>query len=371
MTTRGRTLIQWFPRLLLAALPVLALVFTPPAQAEYDWGLPEWLDPPPVPQDNPITQAKVDLGHRLFFDLDLSGPRYMSCATCHEPALGFTDGRETPVGITGDIHPRNSMGLVNVAYHRVLTWADPALDNLEDQVRVPLFGINPIEMNVAGNEQSVLNNFIHDPVYPGMFAAAFPEAEGRIDYDLIAKALATYVRTMVSARSPYDLYTYGGNENAMSEAALRGEELFFSERLNCGVCHSGIHFTDAIPLPTFHNNGLYNVDGQGGLPEGNQGLFEHSGDYGDTGRFRTPSLRNIAVTAPYMHDGSLPDLDAVIDHYAAGGEAARHGERSPLASEFVTGFEITDQERADLKTFLESLTDETFLTDLRFQTPFQ
>jgi cytochrome c peroxidase len=371
MTTRGCSMVRWFPRLFPASMLAMALLFVPSAMADYDWGLPDWLDPPPVPADNPVTQAKVDLGHRLFFDLDLSGPRYMSCATCHEPAMGFTDGRVTPVGVTGEFHPRNSMGLVNVAYHTVLTWADPALDSLEKQVRVPLFGVNPIEMNVAGNEESVLNNLVHDPVYPRMFAAAFPEADGRIDYDLVAKALATYVRTMVSARAPYDLYRYGGDETAMSEAALRGEELFFSERLNCGVCHSGIHFTDAIPLPTFHNNGLYNADGAGGLPEGNQGLFEHSGDAGDIGRFRTPSLRNIAVTAPYMHDGSLPDLDAVIDHYAAGGEAARTGERSPLASDFVTGFTLTDTERADLIAFLESLTDETFLTDLRFQTPFQ
>ncbi|MDG2479710.1 MAG: di-heme enzyme [Alphaproteobacteria bacterium] len=351
--------------LVATALPVFS------ASAEYDWGLPEWLDPPPVPTDNPVTQAKVDLGHRLFFELDLSGPRYMSCATCHEPAMAFTDGRDVAVGVTGEFHSRNSMSLLNVAYHGVLTWADPELETLEDQVRVPLFGINPIEMNVAGNEESVLNNLIHDPVYPGMFDAAFPQAEGRIDYDLVSKAIATYVRTMVSATSPYDFYHFGGDETAMSDAALRGEELFNSERLNCGTCHSGMHFTDAIPEPAFHNNGLYNLDGEGGLPEGNQGLFEHSGKIADIGRFRTPGLRNIALTAPYMHDGSLATLDAVIDHYASGGEAARLGEASPLRSEHITGFVLKQQERADLLAFLESLTDRRFLADLRFQTPLQ
>jgi len=156
------------------------------AAADYDWGLPDWLDPPPVPADNPVTEAKVDLGHRLFFDIDLSGPRYMACSTCHDPALAFSDGRATAVGVTGEFHSRNSMGLQNTAYQGVLTWADPELDTLERQVRVPLFGVNPVEMNVTGNEQSVLNNLIYDPLYPAMFAAAFPEAEGRIDYDLVA-----------------------------------------------------------------------------------------------------------------------------------------------------------------------------------------
>tara|TARA_B100000676_G_scaffold312923_1_gene389857 strand:- start:3291 stop:4394 length:1104 start_codon:yes stop_codon:yes gene_type:complete len=348
-----------------------AVVLALPSQADYDWGLPDWLDPPPVPADNPVTEEKVALGQRLFFELDLSGPRYMSCATCHEPAMGFSDGRETPVGVTGEFHSRNSMGLLNVAYQGVLTWADPELETLEEQVRVPLFGINPIEMNVAGNEESVLNNLHCDPVYPVMFAAAFPEADGVINYDLVAKALATYVRVMVSATSPYDMYRYGGDETAVSELAKRGEELFMSDRLNCSTCHTGIHFTDASPTPSYHNTGLYNVDGAGGLPEGNQGLFEHSGDAADIGRFRTPSLRNVALTAPYMHDGSLPDLDAVIDHYAAGGEAARLGDASPLVSEHITGFELTDDERTGLIAFLESLTDEQFLADARFQTPFQ
>jgi len=176
---------------------------------------------------------------------------------------------------------------------------------------------------------------------------------------------------MVSARAPYDLYRYGGDDAAISEAAKRGEALFLSDRLNCGACHTGLHLSDAIPEPAYHNTGLYNLDGEGGLPEGNQGLFEATGDAADIGRFRTPSLRNVALTAPYMHDGSLTDLDAVIDHYAAGGEAARLGAPSPLASEHVTGFTLTAGERADLIAFLETLTDQSFLDDPRFQTPFQ
>ncbi len=338
----------------------------------FDWGLPPWMEPPPVPADNPMTQAKVDLGRRLFYDPHLSGSSYISCSRCHDPTKGFSDGRPRAVGVTGQFHPRNSPGLANVAYQRALTRARPEPMTLEEQVRIPLFSKHPIvEMGVSGFETSVLTHFANYPGYPQRFAAAFPERDGEISFDTIAKALAAFQRTLISARSDYDRFHYAGEQDAMSAAALRGGALFFSERLNCGACHSGPHFTDAIPHPRFHNTGLYDLDGTGALPVGNQGLIEHTGKPEDMGRFRTPSLRNVALTAPYMHDGSVATLEAVIEHYAAGGRAGLTGSPSPLASPLIRGFRLSDTEQADLVAFLESLTDRTFVEDPRHHTPFR
>jgi len=317
-----------------------------------------------------MTVEKVELGRRLFYELNLAGPSYMSCATCHDPSKAFTDGRPVAIGITGEFHPRNSMALQNVAYHAVLTWADPATVSLERQMLTPMFGQHPEEMAVTGFEGRVLDYLTHDPIYPGLFAAAFPDRAGAIDFDAITMAIAAFERTLVSADAPYDRYRYAGDEAALSEAAKRGADLFNSERLACGYCHTGLHLTDAIPEPRFHNTGLYNIDGAGTLPEDNQGLIEHTGRAEDMGKFRTPMLRNVALTAPYMHDGSLATLDAVVDHYAAGGESARTGTRSPLGSPLVMGFELSAGEKADLIAFLESLTDETFLSDPDIRSPF-
>ena len=351
---------------------LIALVAITSARAEpYDWDLPDWLDPPPVPADNPMTVEKVELGKRLFYELNLAGPSYMSCATCHDPQLAFTDGRPVAIGVTGQFHPRSTMALQNVAYFTVFTWADPTVTSLEDQMVTPMFGRHPEEMAITGFEERVLDFLRNDPVYPVLFAAAFPETPDAIDFDTVRMAIAAFERTLVSAAAPYDRYRYANDETALSEAAKRGEKLFNSEDLACGYCHTGLHLTDAIPEATFHNTGLYNLDGSGALPEGNQGLIEHTGLPEDMGKFRTPSLRNVVLTAPYMHDGSLATLEAVIDHYAAGGEAARTGMRSPLASPLVFGFSITESERVDLIAFLESLTDQVFLNNLDHHNPFR
>ena len=353
-------------RLVVALLPALATVL-PAGGEEWIWDLPAWRQPPPVPADNPMTVEKVELGRRLFYELNLSGPGYMACATCHDPRLAFADHRRTAIGITGQFHPRNSMALANVAYFSTLTWADPNLTRLEDQALVPLLGEHPVEMAVTGSEERVLSFLRHDPIYPAMFEAAFPGEGGRIDLNNAARAIAAFERTLISADSPFDRYREGGQDDALSPAAQRGAALFFGDRLRCGACHSGPDLTDMA----FHNTGLYDEDGRGGLPEGNQGLIEHTGLAGDMGRFRTPSLRNVALTPPYMHDGSVLTLEAAIAHYAQGGRAAGQGTRSPLASPLVVGFVITQQESADLIAFLESLTDRGFVENTAFHSPFR
>jgi cytochrome c peroxidase len=337
----------------------------------FSWPLPDWMPPPPTPADNPMSVAKVELGRYLFFDVRVAGLNYMSCSTCHRPELGFTDGRPVAIGVTGERHPRNSQPLANVGYLPTLTWADPGVTSLEEQATLPLFGKHPIEMHAAGLESAIVARLEIDLRYRRLFAAAFPETGGRIDFLAIRRALAAFERTLLSFDSAYDRDRHGGGDDALSAPARRGQALFFSPRLACASCHPPPLFTDAVLSTGYHNTGLYDLDGQGALPLGNQGLVEHTGRPADMGKFRTPSLRNVAVTGPYMHDGSLMNLGEVIDHYAAGGQSARAGHRSSLTSPLITGFALADSEKADLIAFLEALTDYSFLADPEHQSPFR
>jgi cytochrome c peroxidase len=350
----------------------------------WDWGLPPGIPAPRVPADNAMSAAKVELGRRLFYDVRLSGNQTQSCGSCHLQELAFTDGMAVSTGSTGDVTARGSMSLANVAYNPVQTWANPALVSLEDQALVPMFGEHPVELGLANMEDELVARLRAEPLYPDLFAEAFPGEADPISVPNTVRAIAAFERTLLSFDSPYDRYFYRGDRAALSEAALRGLDLFNSERLECFHCHGGFNFTDGvmhggtrIPEIQFHNTGLYNIDGRGGYPPENRGLYEHTGDARDMGRFRAPTLRNITRTAPYMHDGSVADLDAVLDHYAAGGRTiedgpyAGVGSESPLKNIFLHGFTLSPDERADVMALLASLTDETFLTDPRFSDPWR
>lgn len=226
----------------------------------------------------------------------------------------------------------------------------------------------------------MLNRILAEPTYSALFSAAFPDQP--VSYDTIVKALASFVRGMTSFDSDFDRYEQGDSD-ALSESAKRGMTLFFSESLECFHCHGGYNFTDSVQDRTmflvdrpFHNTGLYNIDGLGGYPEPNTGVHEITGRAEDMGRFRAPSLRNIAVTAPYMHDGSVATLDEAIRNYAAGGRNlsagpnAGDGRMNPYKDGFVSGFSITDDEISDLIAFLESLSDDQFLSAERFSNPW-
>ncbi len=354
-----------------AVVAVAASVGSWAATDAYHWRLPSWVKPPPVPPDNPMNASKVELGRRLFYDIRLSGPGYMACATCHVQKNGFAERRRVSLGITGQRHRRNAPGLANVGYFSTLTWANHRERRLEKQLQRPLFGTDPVEMGAKGHEAAILRHIADNSVYRALFASAFPSEPGRIDFALVAKAIAAFQRTLISRSAPYDLYKYANQPDAISAAAKRGEALFFGDRLKCGRCHIPPLFGGPGDLAGFHNTGLYNVDGKGGQPPADKGLAEQTGKSGDLGKFRTPSLRNVSVTGPYMHDGSMDDLDAVIDHYAAGGRAARQGLASPLRSPLVAGFSLTGTERSDLLAFLESLTDRDFLDNPRLATPFR
>ena len=342
----------------------------------YTWKLPEGFPLPSVPADNPMTPDKVELGRLLFFDSRLSGDGTVSCASCHKPERAFTDGRGRAAGINGSIHPRSAMSLTNVAYNATLGWDDPNLTRLEDQILVPLYNTDPPEMGLTGREEEVLARFHGDPRMKGHFLSAFPEDDDPVSIDNIIYALASYERTLISGNSAYDSWAYQGKTDGLDKDQRAGARLFFSQRLGCFKCHAGFNFSGPVryegsdsPDAHFHNTGLYNEDGKGAYPEPNTGLHRHTGQAGDMGKFRAPTLRNIALTAPYMHDGSIADLEAVIDHYGAGGRHRLHHPQSvdpmdgALTDPLITGFELTPEEKQQLIAFLHALTDETFIRE--------
>jgi cytochrome c peroxidase len=349
----------------------------------FDWSLPPGFPVPAVPVGNPMTREKVELGRYLFYDTRLSGNETQACAGCHIQSLAFTDGRPHALGSTGLEHPRNAMSIANVAYNATLTWGHPFMYELERQAIVPMFGADPVELGLASNDQ-LESRLAEVPLYQTLFSTAFPDETNPITVGNVTKALASFQRTIISGRSPFDRYQYLGDEGAVSEAARRGYQLFNSEKFECFHCHSGFNLMDqtywqdkAFFVTPFHNTGLYNIDGQGAYPAPNTGIHNVTGKPEDMGKFRAQSLRNIAVTAPYMHDGSIATLDEVLDHYAAGGRTihtgpnAGNGSQSPLQDPLIRPIAMTPEERADLMAYFESLTDEELLTDPAFSNPWQ
>jgi cytochrome c peroxidase len=342
----------WAGRMVALALATALWGATP-----YRLAVPRGFPPPKIPADNPLTVEKVRLGRYLFYDKRLSVNGTSSCATCHRQALAFTDGRAQAVGATGQTHPRGSMSLVNVAYNGAFNWSNPNVHSLEEQARKPMFGTDPVELGVV--EKDLLKLIRADAVYRGLFPRAFPGEANPYRVANVTKALASFERTILSGNSAYDRFHFGA-ENAITEAARRGEVLFFLDYggPSCFRCHSGFNFSDAVSRPApFHNTGL-----------NGPGLFEHTKAPGDLAKFRVPTLRNVALTAPYMHDGSIATLAEVVDHYAAGGRAGRD---APGKDPLVHGFAMTPQNRADLVAFLECLTDDSLLHDPRFANPWK
>jgi cytochrome c peroxidase len=368
----------------VAATAGVALTQAPVAQSgtPWRWDLPKGFPVPRVPADNPMTVEKVELGRHLFYDTRLSGNQTFSCASCHQQQRAFADALPRGVGSTGEMHPRGSMPLGNVAYSPALTWANPNMKRLEAQALVPMFGEAPVELGLAGREAELIRRLSSDARYLRLFAAAFPGPGDPVTLDNITKAIASFERSFITANSAYDR-AQRGETRPLSAAARRGEALFFSERLECFHCHGGFNFTGTsdyvgkgMAEVEFHNTALYNIGGTGRYPADNPGVAEFTQRDGDNGRFKAPSLRNVALTAPYMHDGSIATLDGVLDHYAAGGRTIRSGPHAgvgadnPNKSEFINGFTLTAQERRDLLAFLHSLTDSAFITDPRHANPW-
>jgi cytochrome c peroxidase len=311
----------------------------PPA---YVWHLPRGFPTPSVPADNPMSEAKVALGQRLFFEPRLSVTGTYSCASCHDPTRSFTDGRPVALGATGAALPHSAMALVNVAYNVSFGWTKPELRSLEAQMLEPLLNEHPIEIGMSGRQQAVADSLAADYSYSASFAAAFQDAGPPVTFDHVVKAIAAFERTLISGNSPFDRYVFNGEHAALMPAAKRGMALFFSPRAGCSGCHSGFNFS----------GNWRDSQGETGKPSfASNGTSEQP--------MRVPTLRNITLTAPYMHDGRFPTLEAVVDHYAQVAERAR-AERGKTTDARLRTFDLTQAEKAELIAFLDSLTDPSF-----------
>lgn len=366
---------------------------TEPVSGSWRWQLPAHFPIPVVPDDNPMTVEKVELGRHLFYDKRLSGNQTQSCASCHKQSKAFTDGFARAKGSTGMLHPRSSMSLVNVAYSPTLNWATPSVVSLEQQIITPLFGTEPVEQGLTDAMMpEILRRFSDDKQYQRLFTKAYPNDmdSERVSLKNIIHAITSFERSLISADSKYDRYLAG--KTTLTPAETRGMNLFFGEKAECFHCHGSFNFNDQvvhsktrIRETPFHNTGLYNLDSQGSYPEHNNGVFETTQNPADKGKFRAPSLRNVAVTAPYNHDGSTPTLEAVLENYANGGrnitpEMAQakpklahlvgDGRFNPNKDDLIVSIDLTKPEQDDLIAFLKILTDETLLTNPRFSDPF-
>jgi cytochrome c peroxidase len=296
-----------------------------------------------------MSEAKVALGRKLFFEPMLSMTGKHSCASCHDPAHAFADSQPFSKGATGELTRTNAMSLTNVAYNVSFGWSRPDVRTLEEQMREPMLNEHPIELGLAGREAQVIEALAARADYRAAFAEAFPgspqspggsESESKAElWDQIIKSIASYERTLISGHSPFDLYVFEGKHDALSAGAKRGMALFNSERVGCARCHAGFNFSGnwrdregATGEPTFEKNGV--------SPD----------------PVRVPTLRNVAVTAPYMHDGSLSTLEAVLDHYERAGARERTAQNDATLPP-LRAFTLSPVERHELIEFLKSLTD--------------
>ncbi|WP_084640414.1 cytochrome-c peroxidase [Meiothermus rufus] len=325
---------RWTYFLLLLGLPGLLWLATLRVEGEGALSMP-MVRLPLEPPDNPQTPAKVALGRRLFYDTRLSADGTVACASCHKPAFAFSDGGQRfSRGVGGQEGQRNAPSLTNVGHRRALFWEGRS-PRLELQAVGPLTAHNEMAMT----PEALAQRLEAIPSYAQAFREVFGEPPS---LRMVTFALAAFQRTLLSYNSPFDRFQ-AGDLKALSPAAQRGMELFFSERGDCFHCHTGPEFTDDTP----HNTALYTV-----YPD--IGLARATGRDEDVGKFKTPTLRNVALTAPYMHDGSIPTLREVVMHYNRGGQPNLN------ADVLIRPLGLSEQEIDDLVAFLESLTDRSF-----------
>ncbi|HEV8146529.1 MAG TPA: cytochrome c peroxidase [Bryobacteraceae bacterium] len=305
---------------------------------------PLGLPPVPIPANNPPTAETIALGRELFFDPILSLDRTISCALCHTRQTGFSDGKKVSTGMRSQTGRRNAPTILNAAFNSLQFW-DGRAASLEAQSLEPVS--NPVEM--AHTLEGVERRLSDDVAYRALFEKAF--GPGRITREKIGMAIAAYERTLISGNSPFDRYLYGGDKSALSASAARGLELFRDpKKANCVICHTIDQKYALFTDDKFHNLGV-GVDSAGNLTD--LGRYQVTKQDSDRGAFKTPNLRSVVLTAPYMHDGSLKTLKEVVDFYVGGGTSNAFLDKDikPLDN-------LTAQDRADLVAFLESLTGE-------------
>jgi cytochrome c peroxidase len=321
-------------KLFLPLLPLALLLGATAGAADFDgadypYPVPLGLKAPFVPADNPVTDAKVALGKTLFFDKRLSRDATISCASCHNPDKGWTDGAPVSTGIKGQKGTRSAPTVLNAAFMESQFW-DGRAKSLEDQAKGPIE--NPIEMGFT--HQEAVQRFSEIQGYKPLFKAAY--GDDSVSIDRIAKAIATFERTILTGNAPYDRWK-AGDAHAMSPAAVEGYRLFNDkDRANCAACHDGVNFSNS----DFHNTGI------GGTEPGRSAV---TGQGKDVGAFKTPTLRNLKYTAPYMHDGSKKTIGEAIDLYDLGGIP------NPNLDSRIKPLKLTEIEEADIAYFLDAL----------------
>lgn len=320
----------------LAATPAHAQKAQPREAEELPPPPPLGLDDVPVPEDNPMTRPKIELGRRLFFDRRISGDGAVSCATCHMPRRGFSNARQYGTGFEGRLTLRNVPTLINAAYHEFLFW-DGRAGSLEEQAKGPI--LHPGEM--ASSEEKIIETLGAIQGYGARFREAFGSEE--ISLERVAQAIATFERTLLSGNSPFDRWKFGGDESAMSKAAIRGFKVFTSKG-NCVKCHLADEFSAPFTDDKFHNLGV----GMDKRPI-HAGREKITKKIRDRGKFKTPTLRHVTQTAPYMHDGRFATLGEVVDFYDKGGHPNPHldPDMKPL--------NLTKAEKEDLIAFMGAL----------------
>jgi cytochrome c peroxidase len=308
---------------------------------DYQVAVPPGFPSLPVPAGNMLTEARVDLGRRLFYDKQVSRTGEVACASCHLPENAFSDPRQFSLGVEGRVGGRNAPSIVNLAYNTSFFW-DGGAPTLEQQVIGPI--INPLEMDMKVGD--VTDRLAQDPTYVN----AFQDAYGTEPIPgSLTKAVASFMRTVISGDSRYDRYQQG-DRKALDESEKRGMAIATGERGECFHCHVGFNFTNN----DFRNDNLYAVYQDIGRAKVTE-LDE------DVGKFKVPTLRNVALTAPYMHDGSLATLEDVVEHYSTGGIL------NPNSDPTIQPLNLTPDEKGDLVAFLKSLTDESLSANPRFR----
>jgi len=312
-------------------------ITTTPYDIITPYGFPDMI----IPEDNPMTFEGVELGRKLFNDPILSANNTLACINCHMPESSFSDPNQFSTGIDGFLGNRNSSALINLGWSSSFNW-DGSVTTLEEQAFEPV--TNPIEMHNTWS--NVENNLNSNSEYVQLFKQAF-----NIDYidsTHVVMAIAQFERTLISNNSKFDKYSRG--EEVFTKSELNGFAIFNSEKGDCFHCHGTSLFTDNL----FHNNGL-DVE-----PFLDLGLGKITENTSDNGKFKTPTLRNIEVSAPYMHDGRFATLEKVIEHYDSGGHFSSTVD--PLMKKLGVGLNLTNQEKSDLISFLKTLTDYDYIT---------
>lgn len=326
-------------------------------------------------QSNIEKSEIITFGRTLFYDKNLSWNKKLSCASCHDPNLAFTDGYRKALNGDADVLKRNTPSLLNTNSYTFLNWADTSISDYRKQLNRPLYSEHPIEMGWKGRENEILQRVRQNPFYGSLYQEAYHHLVKNITIQEIKESLTMFVSNLNQRNSRYDQWIQNKKLNDLTESELIGYRLFTSDSLGCLDCHGGVDFNQARNGNNLANTGLYNC--QDSYPLQDRGLQDLNQNPKDNGRFRIPSLRNVAITSPYYHDGSANTLEEVILNYErrgrlfVKGECVGDGSKHPMLDSRLKTFTLSSTSRKSLIAFLGTLTDTSYTSQNRYTQPLQ